>query len=114
MLASDLGHVIGYEVWIGARRMDPLRAPGSVGLYRIAADKLQRLRARRIAQGLALQMASDRKDFEPALLRLRHALFGVFLGAGVGRARGEVELPASLFPAVEPSLCDPIEPLVFR
>ena len=64
---------------IGARRVVAGLAPPAVGFDRFAAEELQRLGRRLVSQGLALQVAGDRKDFQSALLGGGHALFGVFL-----------------------------------
>ena len=91
----------GTKYGIGARRLVALVAPGLVRRDRLAADELQRLGARLIAQGLALQVGGDGEDFQAVLLGQVDAFLGVGLGAGVGVALVEVEFPARFFPAVE-------------
>ncbi len=110
----DLGHVVGHEIRIDARRLVARGSPARIGLDRLAAEELKRLGARFVAQGLALQVSGDREDFEPARLGLGHALAGVGFGAGVVGAASEVELPARFFPAIEPGGGNPIEPFIFR
>jgi len=46
-----------------------LGAPGPVGLDGVAADELQRLGARLVAQRLALEVGGDGKNFQAVLLR---------------------------------------------
>src|SRR5690348_12297674 len=95
---ADLGRNVKR---IGAWRVVSGLAPAAVRFDRFAADKLQRLGRRLVPQGLTLQMAGDRKDFQSALLSGGHALFGVFLGADVIAAAIERQFPTGLFPAVE-------------
>ena len=114
MLVDHPADFIGNEVGIGARRLVALVAPGLVRGHRLAADELQRLGARLVAQGLALQVGGDGEDFQAVLLGQLDPLLGVRLGPGVGAAAVQVELPARLFPAVEAGVLEELQPLVHR
>ena len=104
----------GHEIGIGARRLVALVAPGLVGRTGLAADELQRLGARLVAQRLALQMRGDGEDFQAVLLGQVDALLGIGLGAGVGVALAQVEFPAGFFPAVEAGVLHELHPFVHR
>ena len=106
--------LIGHEVGVGSRRLVAGLSPGDVGLHRLAADELQRLRRRLVAQSLPLKVRGDGEDFEAAALGLRDPRRGVGLGARVGVALGEVEFPGGLLPAVEAARRQEVEPVVFR
>ena len=79
----------------------PCRARPCTPATRLAADEVQRLGARLVAEHLALQVGGDGEDFQPVLLGQVDALLGVGGGAGVGVALAQVEFPARLLPAVE-------------
>ncbi len=112
----QLADLVGDEVGVGTRRVVALVAPGLVGPARlgIAAQELEGLHARLIAQHLALKVSGDREDFQAVLLRQGHALLGVGGGAVFGVAAAEIQLPARLLPAVEASLRDELQPVCFR
>ncbi len=114
LLVDQLADLVGDVIGIGARRLVALVAPGLVCLDRLAADELQRLGARLVAEGLALQVRGDGEDFQAVLLGQVDALLGIRLGAGVGVAAGQVELPARFFPAVEAGVLDELDPLLHR
>jgi hypothetical protein len=114
LVVDQLPDLIGHEVGVGSRRLVAGLPPGDVGLHRLTADELQRLRRWLVAQGLPLQVRGDGEDFEAAALGLRDPRRGVGLGARVGVALGEVEFPGGLFPAVEAARRQEVEPVVFR
>ena len=113
LVVDHLPDVIGHEVGVGPRRLVAGLSPGDVGLHRLAADELQRLRRWLVAERLPLQVRGDGEDFEATAFRLRDPRLGVGLGARVGVALGEVELPGGLFPAVEAARRQEVEPIVF-
>jgi hypothetical protein len=54
LVVDQFPDLIGHEVGVGSRRLVASLTPGDVGLHRLAADELQRLRRWLVAQSLPL------------------------------------------------------------
>src|SRR5947209_17269588 len=69
LLVDHPSDLVGHVIRVSPGRLVALVAPGLIGGKGLAADELERLCARFVAQRLSLEMGRDREDLESMPLR---------------------------------------------